>query len=454
MSDLKNILVVDDELSMRQFLKILLKSAGYNVITAKNGEKALEELANNKFSVILMDYNMPEAIDGLDLLNEFKKRSPNTQIVIITAYASTDQAIKAVELGAVDYVSKPFNVAEIKSIVKKSIEEYEKVAQTPNIATKTEPKKISEPIFASKTMEEIFEHAKKIANTDATVLITGESGVGKEIVAEFIHNNSPRKNAQLFPLNCGAIPENLQESELFGYEKGAFTGAYQQKKGYFEVANNGTLFLDEIGELGINAQVKLLRVIQEKRFSRVGGTETITTNARLITATNRNLKEEISKGKFREDLFFRINVFEIYIPPLRERKEDILPLAQHFLQIFNKKYKKTVEIDEKFKNFLMNYEFKGNVRELKNIIEKGCLLTTTNTITPQILTTRQTEQKPEETIKLPVQLDEIIEKIEKKYVEQALKETNWNRQKAAKMLGITNRSIRYRIDKLGIKENE
>ena len=472
-SDKVKILVIDDELSMRQFLQILLKKDGYDVTTAENGEIALNKLKNENFSVILMDYNMPEAIDGIDLLNEMLHRSPKSQIIVITAYASTEQAIKAIELGAVDYVSKPFNVAEIRDIVKKCVTAAAQL-QSKNENTKTAAPKIPAEqqnstqspdfIVRSPQMQKIFELAKRIAPTDSTVLITGDSGTGKEVLASFIHKNSGRSNMPWYPINCGAIPENLLESELFGHEKGSFTGAYQTKKGYFEVAGNGTLFLDEIGELGETMQVKLLRVLQERVFTRVGGTEKIPTGVRLIAATNKNLKEEIKKGKFREDLYFRLNVIELYIPPLAERREDIMPLAEMFLKQFSEKAGTEFKFSNEILEFLKTYTFPGNVRELKNIVERGTIFATDGLVTLTNFDRNYPEPKPlnqqtqtnlfEVDLSHNVDLDEILAGIEKNYIIQALKKTNYNRHDTCVLLNLTERMLRYRMSKLGIRDEK
>jgi two-component system response regulator PilR (NtrC family) len=462
----ERILVVDDELSMRQFLKILLTKDGYDVEVASNGQEALDILNTGSFSVILMDYNMPEAIDGLDLLNEFIQRTSSTQIVVITAFASTEQAIKAIELGAADYVSKPFNVAEIRDIVKKCIlnlEEKQEKQQKVSVskAEKKRSKVLSKNSAAkivseSKQMKNILEVAKQIAPTDSTVLLTGDSGTGKEVLAKYIHACSERTDHPWYPINCGAIPETLLESELFGHEKGSFTGAHQLKKGYFEVAGEGTLFLDEIGELSENMQVKLLRVLQERNFTRVGGTEKIQTDVRLIAATNRDLKERIEKGLFREDLFFRLNVLEIYIPPLNQRRDDILPLAQMFLEEFGARSGKEFMFSDEMISFLKTYDFPGNVRELKNIVERGTVFAKNGVVDHKSFTTsREISGKIAENGEIdlngPVSLDEILEEVERKYISKALEKTENNRQETAKMLNITERSLRYRITKLNIK---
>lgn len=473
-SEKVKILVIDDELSMRQFLQILLKKEGYDVATAENGEIALSKLKNEKFPVILMDYNMPEAIDGIDLLNEMLLRSPKSQIVVITAYASTEQAIKAIELGAVDYVSKPFNVAEIRDIVKKCVTAAAQLQAKSEISKTAAPKTVPnwqqspsqelDFIVRSPQMQKIFELAKRIAPTDSTVLITGDSGTGKEVLASFIHKNSGRCDLPWYPINCGAIPENLLESELFGHEKGSFTGAYQTKKGYFEVAGNGTLFLDEIGELGETMQVKLLRVLQERVFTRVGGTEKIPTGVRLIAATNKNLKEEIRKGNFREDLYFRLNVIELYIPPLAERREDIMPLAEMFLRQFSEKAGTEFKFSDEILEFLRTYDFPGNVRELKNIVERGTIFATDGLVTltnfdrnypaPKPLD-QQVQTNPFEVdLSHNVDLDEILARIEKNYIIQALKKTNYNRHDTCVLLNLTERMLRYRMSKLGIRDEK
>ncbi len=457
-----NILVVDDELSMRQFLEILLKKEGYLVETASNGEKALEKLKLKHYQVVLMDYNMPESIDGLQLLNEIRKSSKHSQVVIITAYASTEQAIKAIELGAIDYVSKPFNVAEIKDIVKKSLAEYK--MKSPEIKSELHsiaPSK-SVLVFESRQMKRIIDFSETVAPTDSTVLITGESGAGKEVIARYIHQKSRRANGPWYPINCGAIPENLQESLFFGHEKGSFTGATETKKGYFEVANKGTLFLDEVGELSENMQVKLLRVLQEKKFMRVGGTESYSTDVRLIAATNKDLKKEIEKGFFREDLFFRLNVLEIHVPPLRERKEDIMPLTNVFVEQFNCELNKNIKLSESLEKYLLEYNFPGNVRELHNMIERGAVLSKNNEMAVEDIKAREhrineyevqnIDDKPQILFDNPINLDEILASVERKYINAALEKTGWNKHKTALLLGMTERSLRYRMDKLGLKE--
>ncbi len=449
------ILVVDDELSMRQFLEILLKKEGYEVTTAENGNVALQKMQKGEYAVVLMDYNMPESIDGIELLNKLRRLRPASQVVIITAYASTEQAIKAIELGALDYVSKPFNVAEIKDIVKRAAGEYHGHASATAVPDSVGGTAGETAIVAeSPAMKKVLQYAAQVAPTDSMVLMTGESGVGKEIIARHIHNNSARKNAPWYPINCGAIPESLQESELFGYERGAFTGADKVKRGYFEVVGNGTLFLDEVGELSENMQVRLLRVLQERVFMRVGGVEKLETRARLVAATNKDLHKEVERGAFREDLYFRLNVFEIHVPPLRERREDILPLTEQFIEGLAAKLGRKTQLDDEVKRFLLEYHFPGNVRELHNIIERAFVLSTAPVITMREVSVRRAADPTDARILItdPVDLDAILAETERRYIVAALEKTNRVRHEAAILLGITERSLRYRMDKLGVKD--
>ncbi len=450
------ILVIDDELSMRQFLEILLKKEGYAVTTAASGEAALQFMEKEDYAVILMDYNIPEGIDGITLLSRLKRQNPRAQVIVITAYASTEQAIKALEIGAVDYVSKPFNVAQIRDLVRRAVNEH-LAAASPQATIDASDASPIEVVAQSAAMKQVLEYADKVAPTDSTVLITGESGVGKEVIARYIHERSPRRNAPWYPINCGAIPESLQESELFGYEKGAFTGADKTKKGYFEVASHGTLFLDEIGELSENMQVKLLRVLQERVFLRVGGVEKIETHARLIAATNKNLRREVAEGRFREDLFFRLNVFEIPIPPLRERREDILPLARNFLTAMSRKLGREFKWDKEVEHFLVAHPFPGNVRELHNIIERAAVMAKSSRITLSDIKVPQSpasSYEPRIMLHEAIDLDATFAEFERRYITAALEKSRHNRAEAAHLLGITERSLRYRMEKLGLRSDD
>ncbi len=452
------ILIVDDELSMRQYLSILLKKEGYDVQTAENGEEAIQLLKKHSFSVILTDYNMPEAIDGMHLLAEFRRSAPQSKLIVITAYASTEIAMNALELGATDYVSKPFTMAEIRSIVQRANEAYMRQQEQRNHSVTTaRPASVatissSGIVAKSKAMQEVIAFVEKIAASDSTVLITGESGVGKEVVARYIHQRSTRKKEQWYPVNCGAIPPTLLESELFGHEKGAFTGADSQKKGFFEVASDGTLFLDEIAELPETMQVKLLRVLQEKTFVRVGGVKQLQTNARLIAATNKDLRKEMAYHRFREDLFYRLNVFEIYIPPLRERKEDVLQLTENFLSDFSRQYGVKKQLTEQSVEKLLAHDFPGNIRELKNVLERAFVLTEGQLIPPELISLGTGAGAIHERFSdllppLPVDLDSVMADIERFYLKEALRVADNKRQKAAELLGVNERSLRYRLEK-------
>lgn len=454
-----NILIVDDELSMRQYLSILLEKEGYTVQTAKNGAEAVNYATKNRYSVILTDYNMPEAIDGIHLLAKLRQITPHSNLIVITAYASTEIAMQALEMGAVDYISKPFSMAEIRDIVDKASENAEQTKTTPTPSPSTpSSKKNSKSLFfviaKSKSMQEVLSIADKIATSDSTVLISGESGVGKEVIARYIHEKGNKTDKEWYPVNCGAIPPSLLESELFGHEKGAFTGADALKKGYFEVASSGTLFLDEIGELPEPMQVKLLRVLQEKTFVRVGGTTQIQTNARLIAATNKNLLEEMRQKRFRKDLYYRLNVFEINIPSLRERKNDIPLLVKHFIKQLNKQYGQLKSLNKEAEEKLTHYTFPGNIRELKNILERAFVLSQNDLITPETMSFQSdSHSSSDASLALPINLDEVIAEIERHYVEKALQESNNQRKKAADLLGISERSLRYRISKAGLSED-
>ncbi len=453
--DRARVLVVDDELSMRQFLEILLKKEGYLVTTASDGEAALRCLEEKRHAVVLMDYNMPGGIDGISLLNRMRQVSPATQIIVITAYASTEQAIKSLEIGALDYVSKPFNVAQIRDLVRRAVNEYF-AADQGAVGRGVAAEAVVAVVAESPAMKQVLEYADKVAPTDSIVLLTGESGVGKEVIARYIHDHSPRREASWYPINCGAIPESLQESELFGYEKGAFTGADRMKRGYFEVVGSGTLFLDEVGELSENMQVKLLRVLQERVFLRVGGVEKIETRVRLIAATNKDLDQEVASGRVRADLFFRLNVFGIHVPPLRERREDIIPLAREFLSLLSQRMGREWRLEKNVEQFLVEYPFPGNVRELHNILELAAGLEKGSRITMDDIKVVRPVVPSEVRVSFnePIDLDAVLADVERRHITAALDKAKQNRSEAARLLGITERSLRYRMDKLGLRQGD
>ncbi len=458
----EKILVADDEQSMREFLDIMLSKEGYKVTLASNGEEVLRLIENDIFDLALLDIRMPR-IDGITALKKIKDASPETVVIMITAYASTDTAIKAMKEGAYDYITKPFKIEEIKLIIKNALEK--RSLQSENILLKKVVRDrfhFENIIGQSPKMMAIYELLEKVSPTKTNILITGESGTGKELVAKAIHFNSPRKDKPFVTLNCGAIPEALIESELFGHMKGAFTDAISTKKGLFEIADGGTIFLDEISELPLLMQVKLLRVLQDKEFKRVGGTEDIKVDVRIISATNKDLEEAVREKKFREDLFYRLNVIQIKLPPLRERKEDIPLLAEHFLKKYSQELNKNISrISPDALRILLNYDYPGNVRELQNIIERAVALETSEELTPKNLNSYIEDQLP--TKKIPfdleipnegIDLERFVSDIEKTLILKALDKTKGIKKKAAELLHINFRSMRYRLEKYGLDYNE
>jgi len=456
-----HILVVDDELSMRQFLELLLVKEGYAVTCAENGKQANGLLEEGFYDLVLCDIRLGD-ISGIDVLRKAKAIHSNVIVIMISAYATAENAVQAMNDGAFDYLPKPFNNNELKQTIAKALK----------LRTLTDEKKSIDVelkrnihfgmiVGNSPRMGHIFEIIRQIAKTQTSVLISGESGTGKELIARAVHQQSDRKNNPFVVINCGSIPETLIESEFFGYKKGAFTGASNDKKGLFEAADTGTIFLDEIGELNLPMQVKLLRVVQERIFKPVGGNEDISVDIRIIAATNKKLEEEVIAGRFREDLFYRINVVEIKVPPLRERKGDIRALAQHFLDKYSRRAGKEItKISSYAVDLLEKYDFPGNIRELENLIERSVALSTTNIILPDSLSLSIHKRRWIEGLKnrrfdlddvaTGVSLDSILEEIERAYLEKALECASGNRNAAADLLGISLRSFRYRSSKLDI----
>jgi two-component system response regulator PilR (NtrC family) len=452
------ILVADDEQSMREFLDIMLKKEGYKVSLASNGEEVAKLVDNDLFDLVLLDIRMPK-LDGISALKKIKSNAPETIVIMITAYASADTAIKAMKEGAYDYITKPFKVEEIKLIIKNALEK--KNLQKENILLKQVVRDrfhFGNIIGQSPKMVALYDLLEKVSPTKTNILITGESGTGKELVAKAIHYNSPRKEKPFVTLNCGAIPESLIESELFGHMKGAFTDAIATKKGLFEVADEGTIFLDEISELPLLMQVKLLRVLQDREFKRVGGTEDIRVDVRIIAATNKDLEEAVKEKRFREDLFYRLNVIQIKLPPLRDRKEDIQTLANHFLKKYSQELSKAIsKISPEALQILLNYEYPGNVRELQNIIERAVALEGSQELTPHNLSSYLSEQpllkKGPIDIEIPnegIDLEKIVEDLERSLLLKALDRTKGIKKKAAELLHINFRSMRYRLEKYGL----
>jgi two-component system response regulator PilR (NtrC family) len=457
------ILVVDDELSMRELLEYMLKREGYEVLCAENGRKAISLLEKNNFDLLLCDIRLGD-ITGLDVLRASKQHHPNTVVIMISAYATTETAVEAMNEGAYDYVPKPFNNDELKQTIAKALDlktiEHEKQILDEELKKTLHFGKI---VGNSPRMMHIYNMVRKVAKTRTSILITGESGTGKELIARAIHEQSDRCDRPFVPINCGGIPETLMESELFGHKKGAFTGATQDKKGLFEIAHKGTVFLDEIGELSTPIQVKLLRAVQEKMFKAVGGNQDVEVDIRIISATNKKLENEVIEGHFREDLFYRLNVIEIKMPPLRERKGDLRALAQHFLEKYSKEMSKEINKISSYAIDLLNkYAFPGNIRELENLIERSVALSSTNILLPDSLALSIHKQRWIEGIKdrrfdldevcHGVALDSILEEIERAYLKKAMECSQNNKNKAAELLGISFRSLRYRLDKLRIEK--
>ncbi len=461
-TNMPSILVVDDELSMREFLLILLEKEGYEVSTASTAASAIDLLQNQDFDLILSDIRMP-GMGGLSLLEKIKEINSSIPVIMITAFASPENAVVAMKSGAYDYITKPFKVDEIIKIIKSAISATV-TSQAGEVPPSTES--FEGIIGKSSEMLKIYNLIVKIAPTPASILIYGESGTGKELVANAIHNLSKVRDKLFVPITCSAIPESLLESELFGHVKGAFTGAIANKVGLFELADGGTVFLDEIGELTPLIQTKLLRVLQERELKRVGGTDTIKVHVRIIAATNKNLEEEIIAGRFREDLFYRLAVVPIRVPPLRERKGDVPLLVKHFLNKYSAAMGKDVqEISSYAMQVLMEYDYPGNVRELENIIERGVALESSNIILPESLTLSTYKKEGKSGKKSPPAfvvveseeelynkgLDEIMATLEKEMIEHALAKTDNSKIQAAGLLKISFRSLRYKVQKYDIK---
>ena len=466
---MKKILIVDDEQAIRESLRMILQQ-DYEVLAVSSGAEALEKMREGGIDLVLLDVIMP-GLDGIQLLERIKS-DYDVPVIMITAANTIKTAVQAMKLGAYDYLSKPFDVDEIKIVV-------QKVLSTQDLSKEVEylRAEISKTygfenlIGGTKEMQEIFRLINQIAGSDTSVLILGESGTGKELVARAIHFNSPRKNKPFIPINCAAIPDTLIESELFGHEKGAFTGASTRRIGKFEQAHSGTLFLDEIAELSLSTQAKILRFLQEREFTRVGGTETVHVDVRLITATNQDLENAIKDRSLREDFYYRINIIPISLPPLRMRRDDIPLLVNHFIDKVNKRIKKHVKrVSEDLMDFLVNYEWPGNVRELENLMERMIILSNQKVLTIKDLPSGLKDKARQSVMKEKVVEDEAgqsvmkgkvvegkvsflkaTEEFEKEVILDALKKTNNVQTQAAALLGISRRILKYKMDKLGIE---
>ena len=451
------VLVVDDEQSMREFLTICLRRAGHEVQVADSGVAAIAALRASPVDVVVSDLRMPGELDGLGLLHAIKKAAFDCDVVMVTAYATADTAIAAMKQGAYDYLTKPFKIDEISAVIGRAMEKRQLVAE--NLALREQVAgrvRLARLLGKSRAMQQVFALIGKIHSTRTSVLVTGESGTGKELVARALHSEGNRQKAAFIAVNCGAIPEELMESELFGHKKGSFTGAVADKRGLFQEADGGTLFLDEIGELSLGLQVKLLRALQERRVKVVGSTDEVEVDVRVVAATNRELEEEVARSAFRADLFYRLNVIEIRIPPLRQRREDIPLLIEHFLKKFAREQDQKIDgLTPAAMKRLEEYDYPGNVRELENIIERAVALTSGPMIDVDdlpSLRTRQPNVGP--TTEVPdegLDLDRVLSDFERGIVQKALEKTGGVRKKAATLLGISFRSMRYRLLKLGME---
>ncbi len=444
-----NILVVEDEKNQRILLKRLLKKEGNEPEEAENGNDAIRAFDRGDFDLVLLDQRLPD-MSGIEVLKKLKEINPIIPVIIITAYANVEDAVNAMKLGAYHYLTKPINPDELTIIIKNAFESLKLKRENEELKeTLKEKFRYDKIIYASSAMEEIMSIASRAAGSYANVLITGESGTGKELIAGAIHNLSKRDKKNFVTTHLAALPETLVEAELFGYEKGAFTGADKRRIGKFEFASGGTIFLDEIGELPQSVQVKLLRVIQEKKIVRLGSNEEIPVDARLICATNKKIENEVENGTFRQDLFYRLNVIRIHLPPLRRRKEDIPLLIDHFVRVHSQKEQKRIKglTDEAMKN-LLKYNFPGNIRELENIIEQAIVLARGEYLTKESLPVSIIQKKRITAGKL----NETIERIEKEMIQESLRRNDWNQSNAASELGISERVLRYKMNKYGVKK--
>jgi two-component system, NtrC family, response regulator PilR len=462
------ILVVDDEQSMREFLAICLRRAGHEVAVAHSGADALTQLRGQPIDVVVSDLQMPGGLDGLGLLHAIKAGEVvraavpgappvaiEPEVILVTAFATTDTAVAAMKQGAYDYLTKPFQIDEINAVIGRALEKRALVED--NLALRDQlagRARLAQLLGKSRAMQKVFELITKIHSVKTSVLITGESGTGKELVARALHSEGVRAKAPFVAVNCGAIPEELMESELFGHKRGAFTGAVADTLGMFQEAHGGTLFLDEIGELSLGLQVKLLRALQERKVKPVGASDELEVDVRVIAATNRDLEAEVARGAFRADLYYRLNVIELRLPPLRHRREDIPLLAEHFLRRFAAEHQRPVRLSAEAMRRLESLEFPGNVRELENVVERAVALSSGAVIgvadLPEVKPSRAAAHAPPAALPAEgVDLDQLVSEYERMWVTRALEQTGGVRKRAAALLGISFRSLRYRLAKLG-----
>ena len=445
------LLIVDDEEHIRNGLKTALSLDGYDVEVAADGEEALKKLDEEDIDLLITDLKMPK-VTGEELMKETLRKYPHIPVIVLTGHGTIENAVEAMRQGAYDFITKPLNIDKLSLIVKRALENSSLKRQNRELLKQLKRKYSFENIIGkSPAMKKVFETIELVAPSKANVLIYGESGTGKEMIADAIHHNSPRRDKPYIKVHCAAIPETLLESELFGHEKGAFTGAVARKRGRFELANHGTIFLDEIGELSLQMQVKLLRVIQEREFVRVGGEESIKVDVRIISATNKDLREAVKNGTFREDLYYRLNVVSIYVPPLRERKDDIPLLVHKFIEEFSKENNKQIDgITNGALQALISYDWPGNVRELRNVIESIVVLTKNKIITEEDIPAYILNKEEESYIKIPVGTS--LQEAEKRLIEFTLQNTGGNKTKASEILKIGRKTLHRKIDEYGLKK--
>jgi len=455
------ILVIDDDPVILEVITKILKTNSYEVVAAPNGKSGIKQLESNSFDLVLTDLVMPD-VDGLEVLNHVVTKSPKTKCIILTGYGTIKSSVDSIKKGAFDYITKPITSGELLVVIEKALKFRN--LEDENIRLKRELHKkyrYDNLIGTSNAIEKIYELIEKVADTDSTVLISGASGTGKELIARAIHYNSSRGDKPLVVINCGAIPEELLESELFGHEKGAFTGAYKTRVGRFEMANGGTIFLDEVGEMSPKLQVKLLRVLQEQKFERVGGTKTIHVDVRIIAATNKNLTIAINKERFREDLYYRLNVIPIKVPPLKQRKSDILLLIDFFIKKYQKgKIKRITGFSPEAMDCVLEYDWPGNVRELENMIKRLIILCDNQMVffddLPEHIqrNSRSIQQFEEDILEEGLTLDEAVKDYEKRLILEALEKSNWVKTKAAKILNINRTTLVEKIKKQNLAKTE
>lgn len=454
---MKTILLVDDESDVLELLSVALEDEEYRILQSKNGKEALSQFKEEKPDVVLLDIRMPD-MNGLKVLRQIKESGQISSVIMMSAYGAMETVLEAIKRGAYDYLTKPVDLEKMKLLVRRALEAQKLAQEVTSLRSKVKEKYQLENIVGKHPrMFEVYKMIGRVMDNKATVLIIGETGTGKEVFARAIHFNGPLKDEPFIAIDCASLPSDLLESELFGHEKGSFTGAIAQKMGKFELANKGTLFLDEIGNLTLATQVKLLRFLQEKRIERVGGTNTIELDVRIITATNLDLEKAVKDGSFREDLYYRLNVITIPLPPLRERRDDIPLLAEHFLQKYRSESKGKVKlILPETMDLLMRYNWSGNVRELENVIERATVIGKAEAILIEDLPLRMREQKvvfqSEEILSEKFPFEQRVENFEKKLIVDALARTNWVQTKAAEFLGASRSIIKYKMKKYGIKK--